>query len=119
MPSNYRDLLVWKKSVDLVEMIYLLVRKLPKEELYGISDQMRRAAVSVPSNIAEGQQRDSDKDFKRFLAISRGSVAELETQLIICGRLGYLGKSDIDNVLQLCYELRKMLSSLMLKLKDQ
>ena len=77
----YQDLVVWQRSMELVKEIYSLIKYLPKEELYGLSDQMRRAAVSIPSNIAEGQARYSNKDFIGFLYISRGSIAELETQL--------------------------------------
>ena len=81
---NYKNLLVWQKAMDLVVEIYNITKLLPKEETYCISDQLRRSAVSVPSNIAEGQSRNSVKEFIQFLAIARGSLAELETQLIIC-----------------------------------
>jgi len=79
--SSYRGLLVWQKSLDLTAAIYKLVKKLPKEELYALSDQMRRAVISIPSNIAEGQDRNTKKEFIQFLHVSRGSKAELETQL--------------------------------------
>ncbi|MBO5720510.1 MAG: four helix bundle protein [Bacteroidales bacterium] len=82
--SNYKNLLVWQKAMDLVVEIYKISKLLPKEEKYGISDQIRRSAVSVPSNIAEGQSRNSIKEFIQFLSIARGSLAELETQLLIC-----------------------------------
>ena len=114
--NYYTDLKVWQKSMDLVELVYQLVRKLPKEELYGLSQQMRRAAVSIPSNIAEGQQRNTKKDFKSFLIIARGSNAEIETQLILCTRLGYLSEEQIRPAMNLCSEIAKMLSSFIMKL---
>jgi four helix bundle protein len=88
--SSYQDLIVWQKAMDLTAEIYRLVKKLPREELYSLSDQMRRAAVSIPSNIAEGQDRNSPKVFINFLAIARGAKAELGVQLRICVRVGYL-----------------------------
>ena len=81
--NSYQDLEVWKKSIDFVEQIYRLVKQLPKEETYALSDQMRRAAVSIPSNIAEGANRKTTKEYIQFLYIALGSAAELETQLII------------------------------------
>lgn len=109
--KDYKDLDVWKKGMDLVEEIYSLVKYLPKEETYALSDQMRRAAVSIPSNIAEGQKRRSDKDFSNFLAIARGSNAELETQLLICKRLGYYSDQQAEKALCLCVEISKMLNA--------
>ena len=88
--THYKDLMVWQKSMDLAEKIYEAFKSMPKEELFGLSDQMRRAVISVPSNIAEGQQRSSTKDYIRFLHIARGSLGELETQIILCERLKYL-----------------------------
>lgn len=112
MDSSYQNLQVWQKAMNLVEETYLLVKKLPKEELYGLSDQMRRAAVSIPSNIAEGKDRASDKEFVRFLYIARGSVSELETQFLICERLGYLKSDDVQNAVQNCNEVGRMLQGL-------
>ena len=83
MAKSYRELIVWQKSMELAEKVYLLVKALPKEETYALSDQMRRAAVSIPSNIAEGHARQSQKEFLQFLCIARGSRAELETQLLL------------------------------------
>ena len=96
--SNYgfKDLIVWQKSMALTKEIYVLVKRLPKEELYALSDQMRRAAVSIPSNIAEGQGRTSPKEFAHFLSIANGSKAELETQLLLCVELGYLESQEIQ-----------------------
>ena len=102
--------------MSLVEETYRLVKLLPKEEQYALSDQMRRAAVSVPSNIAEGQARSSTREFANFLSISRGSLAELETQFMICVRLKYLTRSHIETALSLCAEVGKMLNALIGKL---
>ena len=110
--GNYKQLIVWQKSISMVEMIYILVKCLPREELFGLSDQMRRAAVSIPSNIAEGHGRNSRKEFIRFLYIAQGSRAELETQPHICMRLGYLSAEQINPVLHVCSEIEKMLYSL-------
>ena len=116
MINSYRDLIVWQKAIDLAVEIYRLVKKLPKEETYGLSDQMRRAAVSIPSNIAEGRNRSSSKDFSRFLYIAKGSTAEIETQLFICVKLDYLEESDIKIALNLCTEICKMINSMVAKL---
>jgi len=83
---NYQDLIVWQKAMELAEIVYVLARKLPKEELFALSDQMRRAAISIPSNIAEGHARNSTKEFIQFLSIAKGSTAEIETQLLLCVR---------------------------------
>ena len=115
--SSYQDLIVWQKAMELTTEIYRLVKKLPKEELFSLSDQMRRAAVSIPSNIAEGQDRNSSKEFVNFLSIARGSKAELETQLQICVKVGYLADTDISEAAQLLKEIGKMLSALISKLK--
>ena len=115
--SSYKDLVVWQKAMELTAEIYRLVKKLPKEEVYALSDQMRRSVVSIPSNIAEGQDRNSDKDFAKFLYIARGSRAELETQVLICIKVGYLLESDIALVMSLLNEIGKMLTSLISRLK--
>lgn len=87
MKGDFKELKVWQKSMDLAKDIYCIVRSLPIEERYALADQMRRAAVSIPSNIAEGYGKNSDKEFIRFLFIARGSLSELETQLYLCIRL--------------------------------
>ena len=115
--SSYRELTVWQKAMELAEEVYRLVKKLPKEETYALSDQMRRAAVSVPSNIAEGHGRESKNEFRSFLSIANGSVSELETQLLLCIRLGYLSKADTESALSLSNEINRMLSALILRLK--
>jgi len=102
--------------MQLVKEIYLLTKMLPKDEVYGLSSQMRRAAVSIPSNIAEGQERNSTKEFINFLSIARGSKAELETQLEICIEIGYFTMLDAENAFSLSDEISKILSSLTQKL---
>lgn len=119
MNSSYQDLLVWQKAMDLVEETYGLVRKLPKEETYALSDQMRRAAVSIPSNIAEGKDRVTDKEFIRFLSIARGSASELETQFIICSRLNYLAAEETNTAVEHCREVGRMLHGLIKSLEPQ
>jgi len=88
--SSFKELIVWKKSMALVKQIYAITEKFPSKELYGLSSQLRRAAVSVPSNIAEGQSRFSKPEFKHFLLIARGSLAEIETQCILAHDLGFM-----------------------------
>ena len=113
---SYKDLIVWQKSLDLVELIYQVSRTFPKEELYGLTNQLRRAAVSIPSNIAEGHARSSTQEFHRFLSIARGSLAEVETQLLIAQRLGYLSNDQLAPILSLQIEINKMTNGLMAKL---
>jgi len=108
--GDYKDLKVWQESMDLVEKIYTLVKVLPREETYALSDQLRRAIVSVPSNIAEGQNRNTRKEFAQFLYIALGSISEVETQLLIGQRLKYF--NNIDNELNLITKIRKMLNGL-------
>lgn len=109
---NYQNMKVWQKSMELVCDIYKEVKLFPREELYGLSDQMRRAVVSIPSNIAEGSARNSDKDFRRFLLMAKGSAAELETQLLICQRLSYINQSESDVYLDKVDHIKRMLSLL-------
>ena len=115
---HYKDLTVWQKAMDLTTEIYRLTQKLPKEELYGLTNQLRRAAVSIPSNIAEGNARFSGQEYVRFLSIARGSNAEVETQLLLCVRLDYLTQSDIEETLSLNDEIGKMLTTMIKKLRD-
>ncbi len=115
MIKNYRELIVWQKSMELVELIYKQVSNLPRNEDHCLSAQIRRSAVPIPSNIAEGYGRNSRPDYKRFLCISRGSLYELQTQIEIAHRLKYF--SDGDNNLQgSLTEIEKMLNSLIKKL---
>ena len=118
MVNNYKDLVVWQKAMDLVVETYKIARLLPREELYGLSDQMRRAAVSVPSNIAEGQGRNSTKEFVKYLSIARGSNAELQTQCLICQRLGYVKEEELIKVMTLSVEIAKILNTLINKLTN-
>lgn len=110
--THFKDLIVWQKAMDLTDEVYHLARSLPKEELYALSDQLRRAAVSIPSNIAEGYGRQTDKEFKQFLSVARGSVFEVETQLEICIRQNYLSASAAKTAQALCDEVGRMLTTL-------
>jgi four helix bundle protein len=112
---SYKDLIVWQKAMDLAVIIYDLVKKLPKQEMYALSDQMRRSVVSIPSNIAEGRERGSDKDFTRFLYIALGSKSELETQLHIALRVNLLKEEDAAEALKLLNEIGRMLNALIAK----
>ena len=116
---NYKDLVVWKKAMDLTAEVYRLTKNLPKEEIYGLTNQLRRAAVSIPSNIAEGNARASTGDYLRFLSIARGSNAEVETQLLICVKLEYLKSTDIETALSLNNDTGRMLTSMITKLREK
>ena len=116
---SYKDLIVWKKSVELVMQLYDYIQAFPKNESYVLSDQMRRAVVSIPSNIAEGYERMTTAEYIRFLSIARGSKAELETQLHICNQLK-LGDMEKNVVLQSnCKEIGKMLNSMVYTLNSK
>ena len=110
--SDFRELKVWQKAMELTVEIYSIVKLLPQEETFALSGQMRRAAVSIPSNIAEGQGRETMKEFIRFLAVARGSLRELSTQLEICERVGYLMQSQTVKANDLIEEIDKMLNAL-------
>ena len=116
--KTYRDLLVWQKSMALVTEIYKLSKSFPKDETYGLTAQMRRCAVSIPSNIAEGYGRNSSNDYIRFLYIAGGSLYELQTQLEISLSLLYLNKGDFDRLYESSREIERMLSSLTRKLSS-
>ena len=109
---SYRDLEVWKLSIDFVKKVYQVTHNFPASENYGLINQIRRAAVSIPSNIAEGQGRNSTKEFRQFLAISLGSLAELETQLIIAKEIEYLTQNGLDALLSPLDRIRKMIKGL-------
>ena len=112
---TYKDLIVWQKSVELVVAVYTLTNQFPKSELYGLSAQMKRAAVSIPSNIAEGRRRRGQKSFKYFLVIAYGSGAELETQVEIAKRLSFGGEyQPVDSLL---LEVMKMLNKILSNLE--
>ena len=109
---NHKDLIVWQKSMALVRHLYEVTRAFPQEELFGLTSQMRRAAVSIPSNIAEGYGRIYDKERINFLSIALGSASELETQLIISNDLGFMNEADSAGLSSLNNEVILMLSSL-------
>ncbi len=110
-------LIVWDRSIELCTAIYALTRKFPREEIYGLTSQIRRAGVSIASNIAEGYGRGSRGQFKQFLAIALGSYMELQTQLMIARRLGFVDSSDFERVESLASEVGRMLSAMLSKLR--
>ncbi len=114
---KYKDLIIWQKSVDLATSIYKITSLFPLEEKYGIISQMRRCAVSIPSNIAEGAGRSSDKEFSRFLEIAYGSAYELETQMIISMKLEFIQINDFEILSKELEELQKMIFVFNRKLK--
>lgn len=114
---DYRDLVVWQKAMDLVKNAYELIKQLPKDERFVLADQMKRSTISIPSNIAEGHERKSTKEYIQFLYIANASRAELETQLEICKMLGYFDNETVENVMQQCYEISKIIHSIIIKLE--
>jgi four helix bundle protein len=114
--KTHKDLDVWKESMTLAKEVYKLTESFPKEEIYGLASQMRRAAVSIPSNIAEGAARNSDREFIQFLYMSLGSLAELETQLLLSGELGFLKNEEINGNVE---RVRKMLLGLIKYLRGK
>jgi len=114
---SYRDLVAWQKAMDLVTEIYRATQKFPKEELFGLTSQIPRAAVSIQSNIAEGQGKLSRKEFIHFLGNARGSLMELETQLLIGRNLDYLSEEKANTILGLTAELGRILNGLLSSLK--
>jgi len=110
--SSFRDLRVWRQAIDLALMVYRSTEAFPKDELYGLAQQMRRAAVSIASNIAEGKGRRSDKEFRQFLFHARGSLLELETQLAIAGKLEYLTEKQSNEVQLLATQIGRGLAGL-------
>jgi len=111
--KNYQELIVWQKAMDLVEDIYTASRTFPREETYGLMSQVRRAAVSIPSNIAEGQGRRTTPDFLRHLSIAYGSLREVETQILIATRLRYLAQGKCQDILNVAAEVGRLLNGLM------
>ena len=110
--QHYRELIVWQKAIVLVEEVYRATNSFPKTEIYALTNQIRRAAVSIPSNIAEGQGRNSTRDFLHFLSVAQGSLMELETQITIAERLGYFDRMHEQNLLNSTAEVSRMLSGL-------
>jgi four helix bundle protein len=107
--QNYRDLIAWQKAMDLVESVYRTTQLFPHEELYGLTSQVRRAAVSIPSNIAEGQGRGGAKELGQFLRIAHGSLCELETQLLIAQRLAYVNALELAPRMDLAAEVGRLI----------
>ena len=116
--NSYRDLIVWQKSMDLVKKVYLLTTQFPKDELYSLTSQVKRSAVSVASNIAEGYGRQHKREYIHFLQISRGSLFELQTQLEIAVMVGYLNTEQLAEVIGIGVEVEKMLNSLINKVSN-
>ncbi len=114
--SSYKELVVWQKAFNLAKLVYQLTRAFPKEELYGLVSQMRRAAVAIVSNIAEGSTRRGKKEFAQFLYVSYGSGAELETQLLLAKELKYIGTEQYEKASRLLTEVMKILNALVHKL---
>jgi four helix bundle protein len=119
MAQHYKDLIAWQKAMELVEVIYQITEDFPKREVYSLTDQIRRAAVSIPGNIAEGQAHFSNREFTHYLRHSRGSLAELETQVLIASRLRYLSEAAAAPILKRADELGRILSGLISSLKSK
>lgn len=117
MGTSYRDLSAWQKAMILAEKVYAATEKFPQREMYGLTAQIRRAAVSVPSNIAEGQGRRTSPDFLHFLSHARGSLLEVETQMILAQRLNFTAEKTCDSILQLSSEVGRILNGLMNSLR--
>ena len=116
--ESYKDLIVWQKAMDLVVLIYQVTNNFPQSEIYGLVSQMRRSAVSIPSNIAEGKVRGTKKDYRNFLLISFGSGSELETQLEISKRLNYIDEINFIEINNLLTEVMKILNVMTRKLNE-
>jgi four helix bundle protein len=117
MAQNFRDLVVWQRAIELTVCVYKLTVTFPKDELYGLSSQMRRASISVASNIAEGRGRLNPAEFRQFLGIAQGSIFELKTQLIVARKLDMAKHEALDQAESLCEEISKMLASFIQKLQ--
>lgn len=109
--KSYKDLLIWQKGIELVKEIYLICIDLPKDEVFGLQSQMKRAAISIPSNIAEGYGRNYTQNYIQFIKIARGSLLELETQIIISKELDFINEETIDKIINLITEENKMLNA--------
>jgi four helix bundle protein len=119
MAQHYKDLIAWQKAMELVNTLYDATEGFPKHEIYSLTNQIRRAAVSVPSNIAEGQAHYSSREFRHFLRHSRGSLAELETQVLIAQRRNYLSQQRADELLRRTSEVGRILNGLIASLKER
>lgn len=116
---DHKDLIVWQKAILLTQVIYSLTKQFPRDEVFGLTNQIRRAVISVPSNIAEGFNRGSDKEFIYFLRVAKGSTAEVETQLIISKKLNYINDDDVTPALDLYNEIVRMLGTLIIKIEKK
>lgn len=114
--KSFKDLKIWQKGIEIVKEVYELTKFFPKEELYGLTSQIRRSAISVPANVAEGFKRYHNKEYKQFLHIALGSVAELETELIITKELDFISESQLASLSEKIDHISKMISSLLKKL---
>jgi four helix bundle protein len=117
--KNYRELIVWQRAMDLVEMIYRVSRSFPKEELFALGAQLRRAAVSIPANIAEGQGRHTTKEFLHFLSIASGSLVEMETHVLIAERLNYVSHQVASEAIGLAAEVGRLTNGLVRSLRKR
>jgi four helix bundle protein len=117
--QSYRDLKVWQAGVDLVTQVYKLTEKFPKSESFGLTSQIQRAAVSIPSNIAEGHARGSGREFNRFILIGLGSLAEVETQMVIAENIGFVSKDETRSIFEAAGQLGKMLRGLQKSIKGR
>ena len=117
MIRDFTDLLIWQKAIEVGKRVYVLTKQFPRDERFGLTAQLRRAAVSVASNIAEGHARQG-REFAHFISIARGSLAEVESQLLFAVEIGYLQRADVDDFRQLAGEIHRMASSLVEKLQD-
>ncbi len=119
MISQFRELRAWQLGMDLTEQVYLLTNSFPKPEIYGLTSQIRRSAVSIPSNLAEGHGRASTKEFLQFIAIACGSICELETQILLSHRLNYIETEDLDKIFPLLIETNKTIRGLQKALRKR
>ena len=119
MGQHFKDLVVWQKAMEMVTVVYKVTDNFPKREVYSLTDQIRRAPVSVPSNIAEGQAHHNNRELLHFLRHSSGSLAELETQIGIAGRLGYVDAASTAEILQRVNEVGRILNGLISSIRDQ
>ena len=117
--STFRNLLIWQKSMDLVTKIYSSTQQFPKEEVFGLTSQIRRSAISIPSNIAEGYGRDSNKEYLRFLNISISSLFEMQTQIEIAKNINYINETDFNKIYEDSREIERMLTSFIKKIKER
>ena len=117
--QSYKDLVVWQKGIELAKRIYSVTRRFPTEERFGLTSQMRRAAISIPSNVAEGQARRTTPEFIQFVSHAEGSAAELDTQIILAVELNFCRKTDVLPIYELNDEIRRMLNALRRRLAER